>query len=875
MTWAAGDAIGVWTSDGKFTRFNIKAGEEGKSTANFSATLPAGVSVAGPAVFPYRTGHSYDPATNQLTYNQPVADDWAADVAKCHMAARFDGTGNLYFKHLDGILRISVYNIPASATRLRITASDHAINGIFIVDMNADTPQISAPSGSGSGFNMKLNDNNTGEVGKGFVVNYPLPAGTYNNLTLSLLDSDQSPIEGYTRGISSVTIDRKEMVRMSEVTFDTVVLVNNEEGALATNLMKNDIGSPYANSEGTVLSVVPNPGKSPSNSSSRVLRLDAGSQNPSNPAQNKGGYFPMTTKEAEYATGFRNSTKAFTMKVRYGRPEDASIYYPQVWCKGAKTGGAATTGQVLPDRINGEAFDGTADGWAKLIKPDDWNILQWTCDNTGTWRIDITPFLSLDGTMATEGSRVMFFDDFRYLRQDGAAPVQTHDPYKVQCKTSVSSSTWTTYNAYAADCIEGFSPTADPQTNKYGGWTSRNLGNPDGFFRAVKSGSRWWLVDPLGNPFLSKGVAVFSPGSSDRQKANIQSKFGSNTNWARSETAFLREQGFNSAGAWSLVDVIRNVSNPLAYTVILSPMGTYIGELKNSSDATLKAAFKAAGWEGYPYDFAMVFDARFDQIVENTMSKITTYKYDKNLIGYFIDNELPWKNYALEYCLTKWPSDHINHQKAQEWLDQRKGRTGCTISDATAADKRAFIAYCYEVYLQKVSSAIKKYDPNHLILGSRLNQWSHELVNPEFFEVAGKYSDVISVNFYQRWEPDVAVLQNWEAWSGKPVMITEFYTKGLDSGMGNTSGAGWVVKTQNDRGLFYQNFVNQLLKSKVCVGWHWFTYMDNDPTNTGSDSSNVDSNKGIVTWDCQRYDDCIAQMRTINECVFNLAVFYE
>lgn len=453
-------------------------------------------------------------------------------------------------------------------------------------------------------------------------------------------------------------------------------------------------------------------------------------------------------------------------------------------------------------------------------------------------------------------------------------PSTASDPVKVECKKTVSTASWTTYDAYTVDCIQGFTPEADPATDQYGGWTIMNVGNTDGFFRVQKAVGRWWLVDPLGNIFLSKGVAVFSPGSSDRQKQNVQTKFGSNTNWAKAEAQFLREQGFNSAGAWSMVDIIKNIPEPIPYTVILSPMGSYIGELKNSTDATLKAAFKASGWEGYPYDFAMVFDSRFDQVVESTVSKASQYKNDKYLIGYFIDNEIPWKDYALEYCLTKWPSSHINHQKAQEWLDQRKGKSGCTISDATPDDKRAFIAYCYEVYLQKVTTVLRKYDPNHLFLGDRFNQWNYELVNPEMFKVAGKYVDVVSINHYQRWQPEEEAMRNWESWSGKPFMVTEFYTKGLDSGMGNTTGAGWVVKTQKDRGLFYQNFVNQLLKSKVCVGWHWFTYMDNDPTNTGADSSNIDSNKGIVQWDCTRYDDCIAQMRTINECIYNLARFY-
>ena len=35
------------------------------------------------------------------------------------------------------------------------------------------------------------------------------------------------------------------------------------------------------------------------------------------------------------------------------------------------------------------------------------------------------------------------------------------------------------------------------------------------------------------------------------------------------------------------------------------------------------------------------------------------------------------------------------------------------------------------------------------------------------------------------------------------------------------------------------------------------------------------ANKGIVQWDCTRYDDCITQMKEINDRTFNLATFYD
>lgn len=455
--------------------------------------------------------------------------------------------------------------------------------------------------------------------------------------------------------------------------------------------------------------------------------------------------------------------------------------------------------------------------------------------------------------------------------EDGGGSTEVKDPFRVESKANATSTAWNWYSANTIETINGFTPSEDPERDEYGGWKV-NVGNADGFFRVRKIGDRWWMVDPAGNVFLSQAVAVFAPGGSDRQKQNMKDLYGSSSAWAKHEITLLKDNGFNSLGAWSEVNTVKGLAEPMPYTVIVSPMGNYNGYLKSSG--TEAAAFKGAkSWEGYPYDFAMVFDPAFDSYVEKAISAVSVYQNDKYCIGYFIDNEIPWKDYALESCF-KWPSTHINHQTAQAWLDQRKGKSGATLADATAADKKAFIAYCFETYMQKVTTCLKRYDPNHLFLGCRFNQWDYELSNEEIFKVAGKYMDVISVNHYKKWQPDLSILTKWESWSGKPCLISEFYTKGVDSGMANTSGAGWLVRTQNDRGLFYQNFVNELVKSKVCVGWHWFTYMDNDPENPNTDDSNKDSNKGIVKWNYDRYDSLLEHMKAFNNCTYNLARFY-
>ena len=107
------------------------------------------------------------------------------------------------------------------------------------------------------------------------------------------------------------------------------------------------------------------------------------------------------------------------------------------------------------------------------------------------------------------------------------------------------------------------------------------------------------------------------------------------------------------------------------------------------------------------------------------------------------------------------------------------------------------------------------------------------------------------------------------------MIVSEFYAKGADSGFPNTGGAGWLVPTQRDRGLFYQTFALGLLQTKDCVGWHWFKYQDNDPTDTSTDASNRDSNKGLVDNKFAPYAPLAEQMRLLNTHVYAVTDYFD
>ncbi|MEA3368235.1 MAG: hypothetical protein U9R68_09000, partial [Planctomycetota bacterium] len=118
--------------------------------------------------------------------------------------------------------------------------------------------------------------------------------------------------------------------------------------------------------------------------------------------------------------------------------------------------------------------------------------------------------------------------------------------------------------------------------------------------------------------------------------------------------------------------------------------------------------------------------------------------------------------------------------------------------------------------------------------------------------------DVVSVNYYHRWSAEPERLAKWVRLSGRPFLISEWYA--MAPGLEKVSGAGFRVRTQRDRGLFYQNMALGLLGHPGCVGWHWFKY--------GS------KHKGIVNPEFEPYRPLLGLMGKLNGQVYPLAAYF-
>ena len=397
---------------------------------------------------------------------------------------------------------------------------------------------------------------------------------------------------------------------------------------------------------------------------------------------------------------------------------------------------------------------------------------------------------------------------------------------------------------------------------RFGGWL-KGKRNASGFFRVERIDDRWWMIDPDGGRFIFSGVCSVRLNDKFSAKEAYEDKFGSPQRWAEMTQDSFRELSFRGIGGFSDYETLRSAAKPMPYTVTLNVMSRF--------GKKLGLTHQASGHTGYVENCLPVFHPDFEKhCIEACKKRLSDLKNDPWLVGVFSDNELPIPSDMLDRMLALDGSkEGLAEMKAgaEAFMKAKKKKL------VTEKLRREFVYFVYDIYFRTTTKAIRLVLPNHLCLGARFHRPA--VANEAVWRAAGRWCDAISVNYYGVWTPKKNDLSNWYQWSQKPFMITEFYAKGVDSGMANTSGAGWLVRTQEDRGAFYQNFTLALLESKTCVGWHWFKYMDNDPANTKTDPSNRDSNKGMFNIRYKPYEPLLNAMRDLNNRTYHLIEFFD
>jgi hypothetical protein len=387
-----------------------------------------------------------------------------------------------------------------------------------------------------------------------------------------------------------------------------------------------------------------------------------------------------------------------------------------------------------------------------------------------------------------------------------------------------------------------------------------NLG-ASGYFRLAHVHGTWWLVDPAGHPTVSAGVddvsyegdRIHGTGPAPYLDA-VAARYHSRAAWNASALRRLSAWDFNTLGAWS----DGGLDGAMPYTVILD-----------------FAAHDGARWSGTPAD---VFDSRFAATAAAIAAREAAPRgSDPMLLGYFSDNELwwggDWRNpRSMLAAYLAFPAQSAGRRAAVAFLRGRYGTTArlnrawhtaapdfarVPASAATAAyraDAAAFLQLVATRYFTVSAAAIHAADPHHLYLGARFMG-----VPPVPVLRAARAADVVSINLYVR-DPRRAVARVYAA-TGRPVLVSEFAFRSLDSGLPNTVGAGPWVFSQRNRAEAYIEYVTRLERQPEVVGYHWFRWAD-EPAEGRGDGEN--SNYGLVTGGDRAYGEFVDGVAAAN-----------
>jgi len=393
-----------------------------------------------------------------------------------------------------------------------------------------------------------------------------------------------------------------------------------------------------------------------------------------------------------------------------------------------------------------------------------------------------------------------------------------------------------------------------------------------GFYRVAKDASgSWRMTDPSGRTVKWLGVdhvkfngfRCEAEGNQMRYRETNIKKFVTRAAWASNTVERLRSWGFNALGAGC--DNADFKGSGLGRAVFLA-----IGDSATADDEKDHEHYLAKNLHSPGTAFPNVFNPDFAAKCEREAEKAcTANRDDKEVLGYFIDNELAWEGrnrgatgpWGLFDAACAKPEGNSARKAVEAFLSKRGFKIG---DDVPVQVKLQFVGIVAERYFAATVAAIRKYDKNHLILGCR---FAGAIVPDEVWKAAGRHCDIVTLNAYARailekdevllyWQdrylPIGEALSGISALAGRPVMITEWSFPALDSGLQSRFGAGQRFDTQLERARATALYASKVLSLPCVVGYDYFMWVDM-PEKGISFRFPEDTNYGLVREDGTEY----------------------
>ena len=197
-----------------------------------SGTFGGDLEGATPSTVAVYPAGQYALSTKTLTVTMPASYEYVAKLAKTPMIAQISGSiDNLAFKHIAALLKVSIANVPPTATQL-VLETDENIAGAFVIS-DCTVADAAITNAGGSGNSVTVNFAAAGVfTDKDFFI--PIPTGTYAHFNLFLKDENGNKLAG--RQFAGKTIERKDLASGDAISLpqlqlsDAIVLNDTQIG---------------------------------------------------------------------------------------------------------------------------------------------------------------------------------------------------------------------------------------------------------------------------------------------------------------------------------------------------------------------------------------------------------------------------------------------------------------------------------------------------------------------------------------------------------------------------------------------------------------------------------------------------------------------
>ena len=387
---------------------------------------------------------------------------------------------------------------------------------------------------------------------------------------------------------------------------------------------------------------------------------------------------------------------------------------------------------------------------------------------------------------------------------------------------------------------------------------------------------RWWVVAPDGRDVFLRGIDHASWNGHWCEalgvypyREEMKKRFGD-------DRAAWEAETLERLGAWGFNALGNGCSKELRGRGLVHIEFLAMGEkfCAKGGDCAI-STFEGVPGSAFPNVFHPGFAAFCD---ERAASMCAPQRDNPSILGYFFDNELAWgaKGAAatgMYDAAAKKPESHPARQALDAFLAERG------VADASEIvpeeTKTAFLRLAARRYFETIAAAIRRHDPNHLLLGARFAGLSsaHQVV----WEEAGKICDILTFNNYPWADLDENVVYFSKRngiraadayalrydWARRPMIITEWSFPALDTGVPSSCGAGQRFRTQAERTRATELFARTLLALPFMVGYDYFMWVD-EPALGISKKFPEDSNYGLVNERGEPYREITEMFTRIN-----------